>query len=112
MAITYIDKILEQVPATSTAVGVGIGTVEYAKIVYAACHNESAANVILTVNIVQSGGSAGLTNRYVYKTIPAGKTVVLYEIVGRVMATGDAIYATASAASALNLSIGVKEVTS
>lgn len=110
MTTAYIDKILEQVPASSTAVGSSISTVDHARIVYAACHNESAANATITINIVQSGGSASVTNEYVRRTVPAGKTIVLSEIVGRVLATGDAIYATAGTASALNLSVGVKEV--
>lgn len=110
MTITYTDNVQEQLPAASTLVYT-VGTVNSAHIVYAAAFNESSDNVSITVNIVQSGGSAGATNRYVSRNIPAGKPVVFTEIINRVLKIGDTIYATAGAASALNLSIGVKEIT-
>jgi hypothetical protein len=112
MTTNYKDEVQEQLPATSTQVYLA-GTVNSAHIVYATVHNEdTATNVTITVNVVQSGGSAGLTNQYVSRPVPAGASLVLNELLGRVLKTGDAIYATAGAANSLNLSVGIKEITS
>ena len=110
MTITYTDNVQEQLPAASTLVAT-IGTVNSAHIVYAAVFNESASNVTIIVNIVQSGGSAGVTNQYVSRTVAADSSLVLNEIINRVLKAGDTIYATAGTADALNLSVGVKDVT-
>lgn len=109
MTITYKDEVSEQLPITSTLIYTA-GSLSSAHVIYATTHNESASNVTIIVNIVQSGGSAGVTNQYVSRTIAAGSSVVLNEIINRVLKTGDAIYATAGTAAALNLAIGVKEV--
>jgi hypothetical protein len=110
MTITYTDNVQEQLPAASTLVAT-VGTVNSAHIVYATVFNESTSNVTISANIVQSGGSSGVTNQYVSRTVAAGKPLVLNEIINRVLKTGDTIYATAGTADALNLSVGVKEVT-
>jgi len=111
MATTYKDRILEQVPATSTAIYTA-PTVSSAHIMYATVHNESASSETLTINIVQSGSSVAVSNQYLSVDVGAGKSRVLYEIVGRVLMTGDAIYAVSTDASSLNLSMGIKEITS
>jgi hypothetical protein len=109
MTITYSDNVQEQLP-TASQLAYTTGTVNSAHIIYATVHNESTANVTIIVNIVQSGGTAGVTNQYVSRTIAADTSVVLNEIINRVLKTGDTIYATAGTADALNLSIGVKEI--
>ena len=109
MAITYKDEVQEQLPASSSEVYLA-GTITSGHIVYAAVHNESTANVSIVLNVVKSGDSADATNQYVSKPVAAGDTLVLNQILNRVIHTGDAIYATAGAADALNLSIGIKEV--
>lgn len=110
MTISYTDNIQEQLPAASTLIAT-VGTVNSSHIVYATAHNESAANVTIIVNIVKSGGSAGVTNQYASRTVAAGSSLVLGEIINRVLKTGDAIYATAGAADAINLAIGIKDIT-
>lgn len=111
MATNYADVIQEQVPNTDTTAYTA-PTVDSAHIISATVFNESAANATLIVNIVQSGGSAAVTNRYSSRTIPAGKPVVLHELVNMTLKTGDFISAVAGTASALNLKMTVKEITS
>ena len=113
MTIKYIDVVQEQV----TAAEVTIYTVpttsnfESANIIYANCTNNSGADADLTLNIVQAGGSAAVTNRYFpTSTIFDGSSNPLAPIVGRVLKAGDFIVSLGSAASALNLSIGIKEI--
>lgn len=111
MTISYKDQIQEQLPSSSTSVYTA-GTLNSAHIVYATVHNEDAVNnVTITVNVVQSGGSAGVTNQYVSRDVASGTSLVLSELLGRVLKSGDAIYATAGAADSLNLSVGIKEIT-
>ena len=113
MTIRYQDVTQEQVTAAEVEIYTAptATNFESAHIIYGACANESASDVELTLNIVQSGGSAAVTNRYFPpKVIFAGEVDNLTPIVGRVLKTGDKIVSIASAASALNLSIGIKEI--
>ena len=111
MATTYKDRILEQVPTTSTAIYT-TPTVSSAHIMYAIVHNESSASQTLTINIVQSGSSVTALNQYLKVAVKPGKSRVLYEIVGRILMTGDVVYAVSTDASSLNLNVGIKEITS
>lgn len=110
MAISYTDAVLEQVPASNTTVYT-TPTVNSAHIISAVIHNESGTNATIQVNIVQTSGSVDVTNRYVNRTVSAGSTLVLRELHAMVLNTGDFISAIAGTASALNLKIGIKEIT-
>lgn len=110
MAINYTDSVLEQIPAADTT-AYTTPAVNSAHILAASVFNESASNATLTGNIVQSGGSVAVTNRYVNVIVPAGKPIVLTSIINQVLNTGDFISFNAGTASALNLKIAIKEIT-
>lgn len=111
MSTTNIDAVLEQVPGTDTTAYTAPTTVKYSQIIFGNCTNEDAVDTTLTVNIVQSGGSVAVTNRYFPPTtITAGTSDSLTSIVGAVLAPGDFISCVAGAASRLNLKLGIKEV--
>ena len=110
MTIAYKDQILEQVPAAATTIYTA-PTIDSAHILAATVFNESASNVVLTGNIVQSGGSVAVTNQYVNVIIPASKPVVLVSIINAVLKTGDLISFTSDTASALNIKLAIKEIT-
>jgi hypothetical protein len=113
MAVVYQDVVQEQVTAANVTIYTAptASNFESAHIVYASCANESATDTELTINIVQSGGSVGVTNRYIPpKTIFAGRTDPLSPIVGRGIKAGGFINSIASAASNLNLTMLIKEI--
>lgn len=112
MTITYIDKVSEQVPATDTVLyACPSSGVSSAHIIYAQCTCEDAVGDSITVNIVQSGGSVAATNQYLQsKSIAAGASEILSELVGRVLKPGDFISVIAANADRLNLSVGIKEI--
>lgn len=113
MTIKYIDAIQEQVTAAEVTVYTAptASNFESAHIIYGNCSNESSTDTELTVNVVQVGGSAAVTNRYFLpKVIFAGSYDPLTPLVGRVLKAGDFIVSIGGAASNLNLSIGIKEV--
>lgn len=109
MATSYEDYPLEQVPATSTLLYTAPSVVS-SHIIYAAVHNGGSSTATLTLNIVQNGASVSVANQYYKKDVWPNETLSI-PIVGRVLNTGDTVYALASAASALSLNIGVKELT-
>lgn len=111
--IAYEDAVQEQLPASSTLVYTCPATVASAHIIFGNCTNEDTTDSTLTVNIVQSGGAAGVTNIYLdAKTIAAGDTDNLSELINCVLKGGDAIYATAGDANRLNLKFAIKEIRS
>lgn len=113
MTVLYIDVVKEQVTTSSVKIytAPSTGDFESSHIVYANCANEGAVDTELTINIVQSGGSAGVTNRYFPpKVIFAGDTDPLAPIVGRAIKTGDFISCTANLVDNLNLSLTIKEI--
>ena len=113
MAIFYIDVVQEQVTAGNVTIYTAPSTANFesAHIIYGNCTNESATDTELTINIVQSGGSVGVTNRYFPpKAVYAGRTDPLTPIVGRAIKSGDFISSIASLANNLNLSLTVKEI--
>lgn len=113
MTISYVDEVSEQLPATDTTIYTCPATVSSAFVIYANCSNEDAVDTTLTVNIVQSGGSVAVTNRYLPpKTIAAGTYDPVVSIVGAVLKPGDFISAVAGAASRLNFKVGIKEIRS
>lgn len=113
MAVFYIDVAQEQVTASDVTIytAPSASNFESAHIIYGNCTNESATDTELTINIVQSGGSAAVTNRYFPpKVIFAGRTDPLTPIVGRAIKAGDFISSIASLANNLNLSLTIKEI--
>jgi hypothetical protein len=110
MTISYRSITVEQIPSTATTAHT-VGAVDSAHILSATVHNESAANVTLTANVVLSGGAVAVTNRYVNRIVPAGKSIVLHELINMLLNTGGLISVTAGTASALNLKMAIKEIT-
>lgn len=64
-------------------------------------YNGSAGALTLTVNLVASGGAAGVSNTVIVKTIPAGETYTFPEVVGNYLEPGGFISVTASAATSI-----------
>jgi hypothetical protein len=74
--------------------------------------NTSAANVTLSVNLVASGGTAGVTNTIVdSRAIAPDETYTFPELVGQVLESGSFISTTASAATALTIRSSGREIT-
>lgn len=74
--------------------------------------NTSAANVTLSVNLVASGGAAGVDNRIVdSRAIAPYETYTFPELVGQVLEPGGFISAIASAATALTIRASGREIT-
>ena len=111
MTISYQDIAIEQASAADST-AYTIPSVNSAHIISAVVHNESASNATITANIVQSGGSVGVTNQYLNNTIPAETSVIMLELVNMVLKTGDFISFRAGTANALNVKLGIKEITS
>lgn len=113
MSVAYVDAVQEQVTASDVTIYTAptASNFESAHIIYGNCANEGTVNTELTINIVQVGGSAAVTNRYFPpKVIFAGRTDPLSPIVGRGIKAGDFISSIASLAGNLNLSITIKEI--
>lgn|SRR3990167_3353726 len=111
MTILYEDAVSEQLPATDTTIYTCPATAKTAHIIFANATNEDAANTTVTVNIVQSGGSVAVTNRYIPPTtITAGTSDGLADIISCVLKPGDFISAVAGDASRINLKFGIKEI--
>ena len=74
--------------------------------------NTSAANVTLSVNLVASGGVAGVDNRIVdSRAIAPDETYTFPELVGQVLEPGGFISTIASAATALTIRASGREIT-
>jgi hypothetical protein len=73
--------------------------------------NGSVSAAVLSINMVPSGGTAGATNLTLYKSIAAGDTYTLPEIVGHVLNAGDFVSVKSSAASALVIRMSGRENT-
>ena len=74
--------------------------------------NTSAANATLSVNLVTSGGSAGVSNLIVdARAIAPDETYTLPELVGQVLEPGGFISTLASTASALTIRFSGREIT-
>jgi hypothetical protein len=112
MTIKSIDVVQEQVTAAEVTLYTAptASNFESASIIYGNCSNEGAVDTELTLNIVKSGGSAAVTNRYFLpKVIFAGQYDPLTPIVGATLKAGDFIVSIGSLASNLNLKISIKE---
>ncbi len=111
MAISFTAAEIEQLATTPGATIYSAPANTTAQVVFANCTNESATALTFTIHVVQSGGSLADTNIYLdAKTVGAGKSDFLPEIVGLILSAGDFIIAFGSAGSALNLKLGIKEI--
>jgi hypothetical protein len=73
--------------------------------------NTSAANAVISVNLVSSGGSAGPTNLIVdSRAIAPDETYTFPELVGQVLANGGFI-STTGTATALTIRASGREIT-
>lgn len=74
--------------------------------------NTSAANVTLNVNLVASGGAAGVDNLVVdSRAIAPNETYTFPELVGQVLEPGGFISTIASAATSLTIRASGREIT-
>ena len=74
--------------------------------------NTSASNVTLSVNLVTSGGSAGVSNLITdSRSIAPDETYTFPEIVGQVLESGGFISTIASAATSLTIRASGREIT-
>jgi hypothetical protein len=74
--------------------------------------NTSAANVAFSVNLVVSGGSAGVSNLVLdEKNIVPGETYLCPELVGQVLEPGGFISTLAGAATSLTIRASGREIT-
>ena len=73
--------------------------------------NTTAGAVTATVDIVASGGTAGVASRLISaRSIAAGETYTCLEIVGHIMNSGDTIQALASANTSITIRASGREV--
>lgn len=74
--------------------------------------NTSAANATISVNIIQSGGSAGNSNLIVdAREIAPGETYTMPELVGQVLDPSAFISTIASSATAITIRASGREIT-
>lgn len=74
--------------------------------------NTTAGNVALSVNLVSSGGSAGVSNLLIdARTIAPDETYTCPELVGQILEAGDFISTLASAAASLTIRASGREIT-
>ena len=112
MSVTYVDAISEQLPAADTTVYGPVASGVTAIIVYGLVTCEDAAGTTITTNIVQSGGTAAVTNIHGYDaaSISAGTSERLTKIEGACLHAGDFISCAAGAATSLNVKFTIKEI--
>ena len=113
MTIKYVDVIQEQVTAANVTLYTAPSSSDFesAHIIFGNCTNESTTDTTLTINIVQSGGTAAVTNRYLPpKTMFAGQADPLALVIGATLKASDFISSIGSAADNLNLKITIKEI--
>ena len=112
MTTKQIDVVQEQVTAAEVTVYTAptASNFESATITYGNCSNEGTVDTELTLNIVQFGGTAGVTNRYFLpKVVFAGQYDPLTSIIGATLKSGDFIVSTGSLADNLNLKLTIQE---
>jgi len=115
---SYTAAEIEQVALTPGATIYTCPSGRSAEVIYANATNESGGAVLLTVHIVQSGGSLADTNIYLDgKSIAAGASDGLTKITGEagkhgcILSAGDFIIIFADTADALNVKLGIREIT-
>ena len=113
MTVLYVDAVQEQVTAAEVAIYTAptASNFESAHIIYGNCSNAGTVDTELTVNLVQSGDSASVTNRYFLPSVIfAGRGNPLTPLVGAKLSAGDSIVSIGSLASNLNLKLSIKEI--
>jgi len=66
--------------------------------------NTTAGAITATIDIVDSGGTAGVTERLISaRSIAAGETYICPEVVGHILNSGDTIQGLASAATSITI---------
>ena len=111
MSIVYVDAVSEQVPITNTTIYTCPSNAASAHVQFANCTNEDGTSTTISINIVQSGGSVGVTNLYVAPTtVNPNATNGLTGIINAILKPGDFISAIAADADRLNLKVGIKEI--
>lgn len=74
--------------------------------------NTSVGNVTISVNLVNSGGSVGVSNVItITRTIAPGEPYTFPELVGHALEPGDFISTIASAATSLTIRASGREIT-
>ena len=111
MSVVYRAAEIEQLAVSpgATIYTAPAGTTSI--VTFANCTNESASSETFTIHIVQSGGSLADTNIYA-DTLPLGQgvTKLVTNVLGAILDPGDFIIAFGSTADALNLKLGIKEI--
>ena len=74
-------------------------------------YNGHTSSVVLSVNLVASGGSASATNLIVSKSLASGESYTFPELVGNVLNAGDFISTLAGTATVVVMRISGREVT-
>lgn len=102
VANKYIEDVdTSQYTLPATELGNSTGVIDLAKAL-----NTSSSHVTVDFYIVTSSGSPSGENQAIKtKTVPPNESVFLSEIMSVYLGEGDAIYAKASTASAVNLHI-------
>lgn len=74
--------------------------------------NTTAGAVTVTIDLVDSGGSAGVTERVISaRSIAAGETYTCPEVVGHILNSGDSIQGLAGAGTSITIRASGREVT-
>ena len=103
MTITYKDQSVNPLPLASANTVYTAGSINSGKIDQCSAFNTTSSNVTLTATV--NGG------QYVNRIIPANRELVLTELINKTLKTGYVITFTPSVASAINLSLSIKEIT-
>lgn len=111
MAITYNDVVSESVPITDETLYTA-SNVDSSHILAATAFNRNTTNQSITVNIVQSGGSLGDSNKYIDVNVPSGRSISLTNMINLTLKDGDFISVISSAADSINLKLSIKEISS
>ena len=114
--MSSVDIDVSQEPVTDAEVVIYTASTasnfQSARITGGLCSNFSGTDTELTINVVQSAGSASATNRYMPpKVIFAGQTDLLTSIAGAglTLKSGDSIVTIASIASNLSVKLSIVE---
>lgn len=73
--------------------------------------NTTGGAVTATIDLVDSGGSAGVTERVISaRSIAAGETYLCPELVGQILGPGDTIQGLAGSATSITIRISGREI--
>ena len=74
-------------------------------------HNGHTSSVVLTINVVASGGSASAANLIASKSLASGESYTWPEVVGNVLNAGDFVSTIAGTDAVVVMRISGREVT-